>query len=130
MTIIKKITAMAIGAFMLGGVAIGNSAITSKHFEGLSANASVIAGSILNKISSTSSANFDKRIVQIKVYRDNAWYASTGFIIGDHTIATCAHSLYNNGYASKAVIYIGKCGNNAEKNNQYYLRLYQKEFFG
>ncbi len=66
----------------------------------------IISGSTLTKATATT---LDKKVVRIvATYSNGNSYQSTGFIIGDHTIATCAHGLYkSDSYPTSVTLYYG-----------------------
>lgn len=120
MKMTKRIAAMATCAIMLGGVAVGNSNVTHKNHVGFSTNATLIDNSELIKVASTSNSNFDQRVVQLyAVYSDGTGSYSTGFIVGDKAIASCAHGLYKadkGGYPEYVNIYTKRCGSSYDTN--------------
>ncbi|MBQ5320289.1 MAG: trypsin-like peptidase domain-containing protein [Oscillospiraceae bacterium] len=124
----KKIMTMATCAIMLGGIATGNSDISFKNYEGFSTNAVIIDDSPLVKVSSTSNSNFDQRVVQLyAVYSDGTYSYSTGFIVGDNEIASCAHGLYKGGYPEYVNVYVKRCGSSTYDTNYSFKLTYSSE---
>lgn len=112
----KRIAAMAVCAVMMGSIATGNSSVYFNNLIDFSANAALISDLKLN---TTTTGTLDCRVVQLKTtYADNSKFYSTGFIIGDNTIASCAHGLYKpdkGGYPTKVSVFLKRCGNDYEK---------------
>ena len=127
----KKIMTMATCAIMLGGIATGNSDISFKNYESFSTNAVIIDDSPLLKVSSTSNSNFDQRVVQLyAVYSDGTNSYTTGFIVGDHKIASCAHGLYKadkGGYPEYVNVYVKRCGSSTYDTNYSFKLTYSSE---
>ncbi len=119
--ITSKLVAIMACAVVGCGAMVSNAPIVSNYSSDLSAKAVLVDNSNLIKLTSTSDSNFDKRVVQIyAVYSDGSSYYSTGFIVGKHTVATCAHGLYKsdkNGYPTYVNVYVERCGSSSYNND-------------
>ncbi len=120
MKMTKRIVAMTACAVMACSVMVGEVPAISHNLTDFSTNAAITDSSTLYK---ATKSTLDSKVVQIIAdygdkYTTNRYSYSTGFIIGNHTIATCAHGLYKagRGYPVKVNILFKQNGTERDLN--------------